>query len=168
MGSLNLFPRHHPGQPRLTHMGFWDPALTPLPQQRARCSGLDQGLVQPQQHHGATGGDCHPPCHCSRPQGKRSGAEMGCGSLPGSDRRFPPGSARLPQLCPVVGVALGLVSDKLGPVNCEYVVGPTPGPALPLVSPLLWLREDVVCSPPLPLLVRESVSCGLTPLSTGH
>lgn len=108
MGSLNLFPPPptHPGQPQLTHMGFWDPALTPLPQQRARCPGLDQGLVQPQQHHGATGGGCHPTCHCSRPQGKRSGAEVGCGSLPGSDRRFPPGSARLPQLCPVVGWVL--------------------------------------------------------------
>lgn len=41
---------------------------------------------------------------------------------------------QLLQLCPVVDVALGLVNDQLGLVNCKYWVGPTPCPSCHLCS----------------------------------
>lgn len=64
-----------------------------------------------------------------------------CGSL-----SVPP---RLLQLCPVVDVALGLVNDQLGLVNCECSMGPTLPPChlcsghmrTVALSPLLHPRQ---------------------------
>lgn len=75
-------------------------------------------------------------------------AELGCVSLSGSEHRLLTVPPRLLQLCPVVDVALGLVNDQLGLVNCKYLVGPTPFPAFPLVPPLLWPCEDCDTIPP--------------------